>query len=261
MEEGKEQQPVEEQNPVPVAPMAPPPDVRQPRPKNRRKLLLIIGGALAVLLSAGAAYWFVLRDDTVAVPAPLPGTENQTPEEILNPVDPTPVAYKSEKLNIELTHRKDWKLKEAADGEITITSPSTSYARADGEAVTGVFTVKIRKGVPDAMKATIEKAVAPRASEVIAYAEPTKEQREYTNLSYAGTKDIFNFFIITGNTEFKAGGTYAYALAMSGEFYLITGGYGTDRDGTLSFDAVPKDTMDSDAFEQAVDIVESLKIF
>ena len=66
---------------------------------------------------------------------------------------------------------------------------------------------------------------------------------------------------MTGSTEFKSGSTYAYALTMDGEFYLITGGYGDDKDGTLSFDAVPKDTMDTEVLEQAIDIVESLQIF
>lgn len=257
MENGTDQQPEEMNNPAP--PPAPAPVTRPDKPKRRKLMMIVAGGAVLLLLGAGAAYWFLMRDKKE--PAQTNTQTQNQPDPVEEIADPTPVQYKSEKLNIELTHRKDWKLKEAADGELAITSPSTSYSKADGQAATGPFTVKIRKGVPDAMKATIEKAMAPRASEVIAYAEPTEEQREYTNLSFAGTKDYFNFFIITGNTEFKPGNNFAYALAMDGEFYLIAGGYGTDPDGSLTFDSVPKDQMDSEALEQAIDIVESLKIY
>jgi hypothetical protein len=43
--------------------------------------------------------------------------------------------------------------------------------------------------------------------------------------------------------------------------FLIAGGYGADKDGTLSFDAVPKAEYQSDALTQAMDIVKSIKIF
>jgi hypothetical protein len=231
--------------------------------RNRKKLLLlIIGGVVALLLLAGAAYWFFLRDKGAKTPA-ADNTAQTEEEPAPEPVtaDPTPVAYKSAKYNIELTHRKDWTLKEAADGEITITSPPITYSKVEGESASGVFSVKFRVGVPEAMKETIEKAVAPRKSEVIAYAEPTKEQRQYTNLSYAGTKEAFNFFIVTGNAEFKAGAAYAFALPLDGQFYMLVGGYGADADGTLSFDSVPAASMDSEALSQAIDIVESLKIY
>lgn len=257
MENEPDQQSEEMNSPAPPAPV---PVMRPDKPKHSKRMMLIAGGAVLLLLAAGGAYWFFMRDSKKE-PAQANTQQQNQAEPAEEAVDPTPVSYKSEKLNIELTHRKDWKLKESAAGEISITSPATSYSRADGEAAAGVFTVKLRKGVPDAMKTTIEKAMAPRASEVIAYAEPTEEQREYTNLSFAGTKDFFNFFIVTGSTEFKAGNNYAYSLAMDGEFYLIAGGYGTDQDGALTFDSVPKDMMDTEALEQAIDIVESLKIF
>lgn len=235
---------------------------RRERRKRKKLIILIAAGAAVLLLTLGGLYWFLLRDGGDKTPNQT-AAENQDESQPAPPppADPTPVAYKSTKLNIELTHRKDWSLKETASGEITVTSPQVPYSRSDGQATTGVFTVKIRKGVPDAMKAAIEKAVAPRKSEVIAYTAPTDQQRQYTNLSYAGQKDVFNFFIVTGNTEFKTGAAYAFALPMDGSFYLIVGGYGTDKDGTLSFDSVPVASMDSEALTQGIDIVESLKIF
>ena len=109
--------------------------------------------------------------------------------------------------------------------------------------------------------ATIEKAVAVRDSEVIAYAAPTDAQRHYTNISWAGQEAAFNFFIVTGSTEIKDGRPFAYMLAIDNETYVIAGGYGTDKDGSLAFDAVPKTAIDSEAKDQAIAIVESIKLY
>jgi len=254
-------QPNDVSDQVPQAHDVQPQLVTRPPKGNRKKLVMfVVGGGLLLALLAGAAYWFFLKGDDKKQAA-QPAVNAQNEQANLPEVDPTPVSYKSTKLNIEITHRKDWTLKENASGEIAVTSPKISYVGSQGQSTTGVFTVKFRKGVTDAMKATIEKAVAPRDSEVIAYLAPTENQRQYTNLSYAGTKDLFNFFIITGNTELKVGNTFAYTLAMDGEFYLVVGGYGTDKNGSLSFDSVPKANMDSETLEHAVDIVESLKIY
>jgi hypothetical protein len=252
-------------HPEPERQSVPPHHLTRRQAADRKKrLLFIAGGAVLLLLLAGAGYWLFLRDKSPAQTQTAGNAQgqNQQAEEVpVTPADSTPVSFKSTKLNIELTHRKDWTLKEGSDGEVTITSPRISYARSDGKAATGVFTVKVRKGVPEAMQTTIEKAVAARNSEVIAYAAPTDQQRQYTNLSYAGQKDIFNFFVVTGNTDLKAGNAFAYTLQMDADFYLIVGGYGSDPGNTLAFDAVPAVSMDSTALEQAIDIVESLKIY
>lgn len=251
--------------PAPAQPPDPHHQTRRERQEHRRKLLLFaIGGAVVAVGVLVAVYLLFLRGDSsqTAQQATNPQTsQEQQPASQPAVSDATPQTYKSEKLNIELTHRKDWTVKESSGSEVTVTSPAISYVASNGQATTGVFTVKIRKGVTDAIKTTIDNAVAPRDSQVIAYAAPTDQQRQYTNLSYGGTKDAFKFFIITGNAEFKAGTAFMYALPLDSEFYLITGGYGADRSGNLSFDIVPKDSMDSQALTQAISIVESLKIY
>lgn len=263
MENGADEQPEEVTSPVPPAAQEPHHATRRERRNRKKKIIFIAGGAVLALLLLGWLSWFFLAGDSGQQKTPVAASGQQqtqdtpTPE----PADPTPVVFKSTKYNIELTHRKDWTLKEASSGEITITSPRTSYTRTDGKPTTGVFTFKFRVGVPDPMKATIEKAVAARDSEVIAYDDPPETQRYYTNLSYAGQKDVFNFFIVTGNTALKAGNAFAYTLVMDNDFYLLTGGYGTDKDGTLSFDSVPPSAIDGPAAQQAIAIVKSLKIF
>lgn len=251
---------------VPVEPL-PPQDEQQPARRERRhrtKMLIFgIAGAVALLAVGAAIFWFVSRADKqpAAQQTATQTSEQQAEAAAPTPADSTPVTYKSEELNIELTHRKDWTLKAAGDGALTVTSPRVSYASADGTSKTGVFTLRIRKGVTETMQATIDKSVAARDSEVIAYAAPAEGQREYTNLSYAGPKDMFGFFIVTSNTEFKAGAPLMYSLQFSDSSYLIAGGYGSDSGNSLNFDSVPKDSMDSTTLTQAIDIVESLKIY
>lgn len=250
----------------PMRPQSPPPAQPPTHKSGRGKTILFIGiGLIGLALVVVGLYWLVLRNDDKQPAAQQTNNTNteQQQEETTAPAQPdsTPVTFKSATLNIELTHRKDWTLKESGDGAITITSPRISYATSDNTSKTGVFTLRIRKGASEAQKATIDKSIATRDSEVIAYAAPVEGQRQYTNLSFVGPKDMFGFFIVTGNTEFKAGAPLMYALPLDGDFYLIAGGYGADSANSLAFDAVPKASMDSTTLDQAIDIVESLKIY
>lgn len=251
----------------PMRPVQPMPPIQQPAaPKSGRgKLVMfIVAGLIALVLVAAGLYWFVFRqDDKQPAQKQTNNTSAEQEEEAAPSTQPdsTPVVFKSEKLKLELTHRKDWTLKESSDGAITITSPRITYTTSDNTSKTGVFTLRIRKGASEAQKATIDKSIATRDSEVIAYAAPVEGQRQYTNLSFVGPKDMFGFFIVTGNTEFKAGAPLMYALPLDGDFYLIAGGYGADATNSLAFDPVPKDSIDSTTLDQAIDIVESLKIY
>lgn len=250
-------------DPAMPQPAPPPPPLAPSGATHRKKVwLYVLGGAGLALLVVGAVYWFVLRENNSGQqPQATNNQSQQQQEEVPAANDPTPTTFKSDKLNIEFTHRKDWTVKESPDGMVTVTSPQTSYAGADGTSKTGVFTLHIRKGASDAQRATIDKSIATKDSEVIAYAAPVEGQREYTNLTFAGPKDMFGFFIVTGSSEFKAGSPLMYALSFDSNSYLIAGGYGADPQASLSFDPVPKDLMDGSTLQAAIDLVESLKIY
>lgn len=235
---------------------------------SRKRIVIIAIIAVAVLGLLGAAYWwFSERDSEEQQPAASEQTEEE-PERQAPDLSPEEAAqtvtFKSETLNLEFNHRRDWTVSESENkSEITLSSPPVAYSTVGGNvpAGQGVFTLKIGKGVPQAMQDTINGSNAVRDSKVIAYDEPTDAQRFYTNLSYAGVQEAFNFFIITGSVEYKTGDPLASTLAFSDEFYLIAGGYGEDPDNALAFDDVPTSQIDSQAVKQAVDIVKSLKIF
>ena len=237
---------------------------RPPRPHQlvrkggNKRWLIIIGIALAVLLVGGALYWFVLRSK----PAPTAKTSATATKEAA-PVSTGPKTYKSTKLGMGVTYDSSWKLSENADkSEVILTSPKTTYTRRDGTSTSGAFTVKLRHGlIPDAMTATVQKDVAVRDSEVIAYTKPTANQRQYTNLSYAGTDpNTFQFFIISGNTSLKSGAAIGYNINLIGDSYLIAGGFGSDENDALTFDPVPASAVDNSIVQQAIDIAKSVQI-
>src|SRR5687768_12214708 len=101
--------------------------------KNRR-IWLIAGIAVGVIVITLALVWFfMIRGDKAPTSTKNDKNQSQPTQQptAQQPADPTPVSFKSTKLNIEITHRKDWTLKEAADGAITLTSPNVSYSKAD----------------------------------------------------------------------------------------------------------------------------------
>jgi len=227
---------------------------------RRRSWLLIVLIAIAVIL-AGVITWFFMHRHPAAKPA-TQATTATTPA-VTTPVSTAPQQFKSTTLNIAVTYPGSWTLKESSDKkEMRLTSPQTTYPKAAGGTTTGVFTVEIREDVPDAMQATIQHAVAAVDSTVIAYDQPTSAQRQYTNLSIAGTNaTTFNFLMLTGSSAYKAGDPFGTGLDLTGTAYLIAGGYGADNGDALAFDGVPKAAYDSAAYEQAVAIVKSLQIY
>ncbi|HSX31838.1 MAG TPA: hypothetical protein VLF43_01125 [Candidatus Saccharimonadales bacterium] len=256
---------------VPVAdmeldtPPARPPHFAQKAVKRKKKIMLIVTVSVAVLLVIGAgAYWFLkVRKDAPAPQAQTQQTANTTDDQ---PVvaDATTTSYKSSKLNIEFTHRKDWKVQESADrSEVTVTSPKTTYTKADGTSTEGVFTLKMRTGtIPEAIQSTVTKAIAVRDSEVVAYDAPTEQQRQYTNITDAGSDaNTFNFVIVSSSTAFKAGQVLGYGVNLTGDAYLFAGGYGKDAGNTLTFDGLSKTEFQTPTYEQARAVLTSLKIY
>lgn len=252
-------------------------DTKRPRPSrhnrggNTKKIVLIL---LAVIVGlavvCGAAYWwFAVRDTGEETPVSLdqPNQQSQDTEETQPALDPQEAAkkitFKSSELALELTHRRDWLIAESDDKTaITLTSPDVSYQTVNGTVPEGrgVFTLKIQKGVPEVQSDAINALNAVKDSEVIAYDKPTDAQRFYTNISYAGLEDAFTTLIVTGSVEYKKGNPLANTLTLSGDFYLIAGGFGEDAENTLAFDHVPVSQIDSQTAKQAIDIIKSLRI-
>lgn len=237
------------------------------KPRRSVKRWVVIGVVVAVVAAATVSAYLLLKGKNTAQKGGI-ATQQQPKERSKTPTmsesqASTLKTYKSTKLNIEFSYRTDWTLRETADkAEVILTSPAVTYAKKDGSSTEGVFTLKLRNGIlPEAMKPTIAAAVAVKDSEVIAYSSPTDQQRQYTNLSFGGNGGTMNFVMVTGSVAFKAGEAFGSNIDTQGSVYMFAGGYGTDSNDALAFDAVPKESFNSTVYQQAVKIIESLKVY
>ncbi len=227
--------------------------------KRKKRVLLTTLIVIAVLVLGGGITLLVLHESSNKPAATAKTTHIQQPVA----TNTGPATYKSASLGFSFTHPGDWTVKESADkAEVIVTSPRISYTH-NGTATQGVFTLKMRHGsVPDAIQQTVIKQVAVVDSEIIAYAQPTANQRQYTNVSYGGP-DANNFamLIVSGNTALKAGQAFGYGVDLTGsDTYMFAGGYGTDGGDTLTFDAVSKTSYDTASFQDAMAIIKSIQI-
>lgn len=233
-----------------------------------KKLLLIVGGILLLVVLAVAAF-LLLKKDTTGSKAEQNQSSQQQAEESTEPTMPAAEAaqlqaYKSETLNVEVMHRKDWTASEDAEKKLLVlTSPKFTYQTTSGESKKGVFTVRVGYGVSEQAQATIDDSMVVRDSLLIGYDAPTEAQRFYTNVSYAGVDETaFKFFIVTGSIALKTGTSLSGAIIVNPADLLITGGFGDDKQQSLSFDSVPPTELEQySAYEQAVAIVKSLKVY
>jgi hypothetical protein len=234
---------------------------------DKKRLFMIVGIVVAVLLVAALVFFLLTskKEDKNT------GNNNQqnnseTSEETDEPSMPSAeasqlVTYKSTKMNFEITHRKDWKIKEATDRtQLVLTSPKVTYQTSDGESKQVVFTLKIGLGATDAEQETLDAAKIVKDSLLIGYDAPTESQRHYTNVSYAGEDEAFQIMVVTGSQALKAGAPLGVLIGDAD--FLIAGGFGADSQNTLTFEAADPTTIDQNTgYEQALAIVKSLKVY
>jgi hypothetical protein len=231
---------------------------------DKKRLLIIAGGVVIALAVAGLLFFMLTGKD--GKKDSNQQNQSTTSEESDEPTMPEAeaaqlVPYKSTKMNIEVAHRKDWKIKEASDrNQLVLTSPKVTYQSKDGESKQGVFTLKVGMGATDIEQERLDAAKIVKDSLLIGYDAPTESQRHYTNVSYAGEDESFQFMIVTGSQALKAG--VPLGVLIGDADFLIIGGFGADAQNTLAFDSVDPATIEQNtAYEQALAIVKSLKVY
>lgn len=243
------------------------PGKRASSSKKARIIMGILAGIVVVGLGMGA--FLLFKPDTKeASPAPAQSEQQQSPEETQPAMDPAQAsqltAYKSEKLAIEVTHRKDWSVRESADGkQLILASPKFAYETVEGETTTGAFTLKIGLGASDAAQKTLNTSKTVKDSLLIGYDAPTEQQRHYTHLSFAGPNETaFAYFIVTGSIALKASTALSNTIIINDGDFLIVGGFGADTENTLDYSKLDPANLEQYApYEQAIAIVKSLKVY
>lgn len=178
--------------------------IKDQKKKSKRNIILIT--ILLILAIAGAAaYFFVLKADEPEQLAPQ--TSEQAQSEQQQPVVAETETYSSQDLNLSFDYPKNWKIEDATQGMITVTSPVVKLADLNGETSDGKVVVTFLSAgseVPAFDGAT--SALATRDSEKITYNSPSPGQREQTYLTFAsfGGNGLGAVFI-TGDSGYTEG--------------------------------------------------------
>lgn len=231
--------------------------------KPSKKVVIILLILIAVTAIAGGTFIFLDKKSSnksqTQTTANTSGTNNESAEQTKTSATKS---YKNDTIKIELSYLNSWALKEDVD-KVVLTSPKISYTKKDGTTAKNSFRVIVQKGINQIDSNTINNAVAVKISELIKYTAPAKDQRTESYLSFLGkTKDAFKFFLISSGKEYQVDEKVSGSLPLGQDSYIVAGGYGTSADDNFGFDEIAVDKIDQDdAYNQAVDIVKSLKLY
>jgi hypothetical protein len=236
-------------------------------PKPSKKKWLIIGIVVAIIVG-GLGYWILSRPKSTTGPTDQ-ATQSNAPAPSPTPASDVPEAnqtteYDNGPLGVTLTHPVDWKVTPTENKGVRVESPTFKLETADGEEVTGLFRIYIRKGARSQDSTYIGRGVALKDSEKITYTKPALGQRSDTLLSTFGLDEpmTFNYFFVAGNFQLKKGDTLGPDYGKEPETFIIAGGYSSDElTDDLAFYSVDTDMpSNSAAYRQAIDIIKSLEL-
>lgn len=238
-----------------------------PEKKSKKRLFIIVGGVIAVLVVLGAAWKLIPSKDQLDNPTPQTSqdTQKQTTtsrnEDV--PESTKTKDYSNGFLGLKLKYADTWTVSEAENG-VRLESPTFTYTSQNKGAVSGNFRVYIRKGARQQDGKYIGRGYAIQPSEKLAYSEPAPGQLAETNLTLFGLDEPtdFGFFMIAGNYSLQKGDTLGPDYGKEQETYIIAGGFSdpslTDDLATNTVD--PNVLPTSRAYKQGLDIVKSLSL-
>ncbi len=251
-------------------------DYRPPSPHKNKKplplwLLITLGVVLLFGLAAGSWMYFAGNNDD---PADTTATETETDQDIPEPDAAAEGADVTANFSLESTRSSNprmefeypdtWTVNEEGD-DVTLTSPAFRLSTIDGAEVDNAhFKLYFRQGARDADSTYIGRGVATLASEQIEYSNPATGQREETFLQFFGLDATNNlsFMMIAGNFQLSPGDTLGPDFGRDGDSYIIVGGYSSDtlEDDLDMYQVSPDYFRSTNAYEQAVDIIKSLRL-
>lgn len=238
---------------------------KPPKRKRNFKLPLIILVVLIVLAGLGYGSWKLLSKKKA--PPATQNTAATTPTTPQNQEDVPAVTatkdFTAQTLAVEFNYPSSWIVTEN-NGGITAISPTFSYMTQDRDKINGYFKIYIRNTARDVDGKYIGRGVVIQPTQQLTYTQPAPGQRTSTNLSFFGydTPDNFAFMMITGNFNLKKGDTLGVNYGKEAGTYIIVGGFSsTDQKDDLGFNKVsPDNFQSSNAYQQAVEILKSLKV-
>ena len=172
--------------------------------------------------------------------------------------------YNGDFPRMELNYPATWTLTEKDNG-VTISSPEFTYMTINKGEINGNFIVYIRQGAREQEGTYIGRGLAVRPTEKLVYKAPSSTQRADTNLTLFGldSSDYFSYFFITGDYELKKGETLGPSYGREADTYIITGGYGTDKQSNpMDFNNLEiKKATSENVYKLGIEIVKSIKVY
>jgi hypothetical protein len=247
----------------------------QARPK--KKWLRLVIGLVVVLLIAGAAYFLLNRHKT---PAKSAGTTTPTsqvkPDKATSDGSKQTYTASGQDINLSFEYPTSWTAAPASgtdnnDKAITVTSPLTTIAGADGASTTGKVVLSIRPSSAGLSELSAGKATAAQNSVQFAYSKPSSVQYKYPFLAFvhlAGGSNPTNGFeevIASGNTSFNKGDPITQdSLSpdpiISATFYACSTTDCASGNGATPLSISDATWQNADLFKQTLAILESLTI-
>ncbi len=235
---------------------------------SKKRLILVIVGIILLGATGFAAALLTSNDESTPTANEQQSAE-QTPEPISTTTDiPATAAtktFKSDFPRVEFTYPETWKVTASRDDQdIRIESPEFKYTSVTGSTTDGNFRVYIRQGARVEDSKYIGRGIAAQDSGKLAYTAPAPSQRPETNLSFFGldNSDHFAYFMIAGNFSLLKNESLGPEYGTEQDTYIIIGGYSSSElADDLATNPVPLEFFSTtNAYKQAIDIIESLKI-
>lgn len=229
--------------------------------RYKRLVLLLI----ALLVVFVCIYFFFLRPkpSTPTLKTTEPKSSSKT-DSAKNAQDSGLKKHSGDFPRMELMYPDTWTLSKKENG-VLIVSPEFNYTTVNKGVIKGNFSVYIRQGAREQEGKYIGRGLAIRPTEKLVYKDPSSTQRKDTNLTLFGldSSDYFSYFLVSGDYELKKGETLGPTYGREAETYIIAGGFGSAKQSDpLDYNnLVIKDATSDPAYDQAIAIIKSLKVY
>lgn len=236
---------------------------KRSEPRNKKKYFILFL-VLILVLGAGFAIWkfFINRSDQPSAQL-SPATENQVKTPSEDSASAPTQEYTSDSLMIDFKYPTGWKVKESSDS-LTVSSPETEVATAEGDSVTAEFKLMIKQGADRSDSEYLGRGFALKKSSPLKYSDPATGQRKKTFITDFGldSSDNFAYFVVEGNFELEKDETLGPDFAKEADAILVSGGFYTKGSGGENkLVATDSETYISNEFyKAAVEIVKTLQL-
>lgn len=188
-------------------------DQFMPQLKKKHTVLRVLGWIIVILLvlaAIGGGLYELSKHKTPTKPIASSQQQTSKPNN-QQAITAATTQYNSTNFNLTLNYPQGWNVVDSGNGKMTVTSPNMQLTSADGQSQTGqvVLTIQNENAANFSMFSQ-GSAVAVRASQHIAYANPTPTQRATTYLSFlqyaaTTTHGALDGVYVTGNFGYQQG--------------------------------------------------------